>query len=178
MGMESYYIDIIPNGVRVCMEDDVRRFEGKSKVRTSEFINGLQRLLLPLSSNMKYFYIVDETIQLQIIVKDKYVQAIILQGCFTWFEEGLEICFNIVEFIITSLMEVDVSVFGKTVNYIDVNSFKKTVIELYKEKFEYFKDYLADYKVKIPPCDFYSYREKYIKKKNGFIAKIQNFFKK
>ena len=96
MGMESYYIEIIPNSVSIHKKDNIRKFEGVSNIKVSELIDHLHKIELTITQKKENIFIIDEAIQLQIIEKGKNVQVISLQGCFAWFEEGLDICFYIV----------------------------------------------------------------------------------
>ncbi len=177
MGMESYYVDILPKNVKFYMDGDIRKIEGVSSFNLSEFVMQIQKLQLPIRLKNENIFIIDEAIQLQLILTNQNIQVITLQGCFTWFEEGIELCYNIVRFIKTNIFEVDVSVLNEDINLDNEVEFKKNVIELYNEKFEYFRKYLADFKAKILPCDFYDYRKKILKEKTSIISKVKNFFK-
>lgn len=174
MGMESYHLDLIPKNVTVTLVDDIRKYKGISNLNLSDFINKFKRIPLSIELNQENILFIDKALQLQINVADKKVQSIIIQGCFTWFEEGLELCYNVVNFINNNIIKIDLSILGENYEVEDLDLFKTTVIECYKDKYEYFRTYLADFKVKVLPSNFYKYRKKYLRKKRGIFYKFFN----
>lgn len=177
MGMESFYLELIPTDVSISYVNDVRKFEGKSDLSSLDFYNSFVKINLPINSKKDNSIIIDKAIHLQIIEKEQKVQTILLQGCFTWFIESLPLCYTVVRFIKSNIFDVKLNILGEEIQADDYDSFQAAIIDLYKEKYEYFNTHLANFRAKILPSDFYKYRKNYLRKKNNIFSKLSVLFR-
>ena len=101
-----------------------------------------------------------------------------IQGCFTWFEDGVKLIYNLSNNINKEIMGIYINfAFGEDFDITNETDFCKKINEGYREKFQEFTRIYGTHKIKQTVREFYTKRNKdakpmsKIKKLLGILTK-------
>lgn len=171
MGMESYFVQVLPLGVSPVKVNDCNSFQGHCSMTLVNLIQQLS-MTIKVQAMGKAEYIVEEAIKLTIGVEDEYVRDITLEGCFSWYKEGLKLCYAIIRNI-SAIMD-DITVYHPGELYFKVSTeeeFLAKITELYQAKHAAFNAQFNAIELKVPPGK--SFYDAYARARNkGFWEKL------
>lgn len=170
MGMESYYVNLVPTEVKMVKGDETYSFVGKSNKEINELVITLKEGGYLLVKKDDFLYELDNVLSIRFSCEDSLVKTMAIQGCFTWFEDGVKLIYNLSNYINKEVMGIYVNfAFGEDFDITNETDFCKRITEGYKEKFEEFSIMYGTQKIKQSVREFYSKRNK----TGGTISKIK-----
>lgn len=173
MGMEGFFVTLLPDNMEICIKDGMRHVKGKSKIFNIDWETFLKKKELLITRKDTY-YIIDNCVELELINNEQDSPYIILRGCFTCFDESIKkICL-----IVKSIYE-NISKMFKVIICGELNEFNKkiphAIYDSYKDKYNNYKSIFGDIKLLIPPSEFY---REYKKHRNPIIKVLNKFIEK
>ena len=172
MGMESFFVTLLPRDMEFCFQDNIRIICGKSDIFEVDWETLLSNRNFTIRKK-ESFLILNDCIEIQIVRDREISPYIILSGCFSCFSESVkEIC-SIIDFI-SNVVNKDfrVDVLGNTHELSE--NIGSVIYDAYREKYDAFKYTFGNIKLIAPPSRFY---KDYKKMKNPFY-KILRILKK
>lgn len=171
MGMESYYVNLVPFGVKMVKGDETYKFVGRSNKEINEIVMLLKEGGYLLAKKDDFMYEIDSTLSIRFSCEESFVKTMMIQGCFTWFEEGTKLIYSLSNYINREIMRIYINfAFGEDFDITNETDFCKKITEGYKEKFEEFTRVYGAQKIKQTVGEFYTNRDKV----DGNISKIKN----
>lgn len=167
MGMESYFIQVFPNGIMPIKKDGCNGFEGHASTRYTEFFDNL-RLNTSIQKSKETRIIIDNALILSVDTEEAYISSITIEGCFAWYSEGLKLCFTTIQ-AIDSIIE-NITIFhpgGLHFGLGNENEFIQKVMSYYQPKYDEFVKQFRGIQMKVlPGTPFY---DAYMKHKRKSI---------
>lgn len=170
MGMESYYINLVPIGVKMVKGDETYRFVGRCNKEVTEIVRLLKEGGYLLDKKDDLLYELDNILSLRFSCEDSLVKTITIQGCFTWFEDGVKLIYNLSDYLNKEVLSIYINfAFGEDFYITSETDFYNRITEGYKEKFEEFTKMYGTKKIKQTVGKFYSKSNR----TDGTISKIK-----
>ncbi len=150
-----------------------------AQIDTNKFITLLSSNDYIVEHNIRYnvpWYAINGILKLQFSLENASLQGFSLEGCFSWYDESLELIYQIVKLINDKLMpiEIDQPVSMESKKLLDKERFLNTVRGFYEGKYKYFSDLFKGARFKsLPDKDFYNE----YKRRKSPLFKILNVFK-
>lgn len=164
MGLESYLIHLIPEGVEPLRVDEGRGyvstgFKGKSPVRTEIIVDrmviGLPATLVEESCR-QHKLVVDDAVEVLIDGEDGFFQKATLIGCFAWYDEGLSTCYRL-SCAINNCIKVRVY-YPESVTLDSEEEFCRAIRRAYEGKYQDFlKSFRSVHAKVLPGKNFYEF---------------------
>lgn len=168
MGMESFFVTLLPRDMEFCYQDNIRIICGKSDVFEVDWeaILGTRDYSI---SKKESCIILNDCLELQIIRNREDSPYIVLSGCFSCFSESVKEMCSIIDFI-SKVVNKDfrIDVLGNTHELIE--SVGSIIYDAYRKKHDAFKYTFGNVKLLAPPSRFY---KDYKKMKNPFYKIIR-----
>lgn len=164
MGMESYFIHLIPEGVEPFRVDEgggfaSTGFRGKSLIEANTIVD---KIVIGLAgkpvgkSHSQSKLVVDDAIETLIDDEDGFFQKATLVGCFAWYDEGLSTCYQI-SCVINNCIAVRVY-YPEFVTLDDEEGFRQAIQMAYQSKYQEFLQTFEGIRAKVlPGKDFYEF---------------------
>jgi len=161
MGLESYFIHLLPKGVipiRVDIGDGFTAtdFRGKSAVKASSIVEAIQ-MALPCRFNQDKL-VVDESIEVWISGEKDLFQKATLVGCLAWYDEGLKLCYQI-SCVINQCVQVQA--YQQVMGFVSLDSeeiFYQSIRDTYQKQYQAFIGTFGDIKAQVlPGRDFHDF---------------------
>lgn len=153
MGMESYNIIVLLNGVSIKYEDCYQKLIGKSVVKLLEIEARLRDIGVQHIQDLKWIY--DDYLELFIYQGDGYFQGIEIKGCLSWLNGGVNDSFKIINDLKEWYDKVEIYILGQKVEISREEEFYKNLYELYNEKIKLFNKQFNNIKLKATCGEFY-----------------------
>lgn len=172
MGMESFFVTLIPRDMRLCHENNIRIICGKSDIFETDWEAILSTGGYSICK-IESCLILNDCVEMQILRNRESSSYIILSGCLSCFNESVKEMCSLIDYI-SNVVNKDfkIDVLG---NIYELNENISSVIyEAYREKHSAFKHTFGNIKLRVPPSRFY---KDYKKMKNPF-HKIISIFRK
>lgn len=172
MGMESFFVTLIPSEMKFCYKDNIRIMCGKSDIFEVDWeaILGTNEYSI---CNKESCIILNNCIEMQAVRNSEGSPYIILSGCFSCFSEGIRTMCSLVDCISNQVNKnFKIEVLGETHELRE--NISSVIYDAYREKYNAFKDTFGDIKLLTPPSRFY---KDYKKMKNP-LYRIVRIFKK
>ncbi len=189
MGLESYVIHLLPDGVEPVPLDAgdgviATGFRGKSGIGTQDLID---RVEVTLMSNLipvrrlrpEHRLIADGVIEMMLGDDGGYFRRATLVGCFSWYDEGLPLCYRIACAVNNS---IGVRVYHQAAGFFSLageDEFCRVVRELYRRKYYDFIRTFGNVKAKtLPDQSFYDFYRRSNGGGWGIVETIKGWFKR
>lgn len=171
MGMESFFVTLLPQNMEFCFQDSIRSVCGNSKIFEVDWEAILSNRNFSICKKESYL-ILDDCIEMEIARNREGSAYIILSGCFSCFSESIKKMSSVIE-CISNLVnkEVKIDVLGETKRW-ENNSISSVIYNSYLEKYNAFKDNYGDVKLLVPPSRFYKEYKKLKNPLKRFITKV------
>lgn len=167
MGMESYFIQVLPIGVMPIKKDGCNDFDGHSSITYRELFDNL-RISTSIQKKSETSIIIDNALILSVDAEGDYVISITIEGCFAWYSEGLKLCFTTIQSI-DSIIE-NITIFhpgGLHFGLGNENEFIQKIMSYYQPKYDEFTEQFGGIQMKVlPGSPFY---DAYMKNKRKSI---------
>lgn len=170
MGVESYFINLVFEGVKQEKQASGRGFVGNTNVVINDvefYIKGKGARKIGIDK-----YLFDDSIIIELIKENNSVLAITLQGCLTWYPQGLGTMVSFAKSLNNELSPIHLSypAFKDYYPIKDSNVFIEDIMSIYSEKYDNFKKQnIHILNTKLPPGkEFYRYKDK----SNNLIFKV------
>ncbi|SDE19897.1 hypothetical protein SAMN02799630_04937 [Paenibacillus sp. UNCCL117] len=155
MGMESYFVKLRPEHENIFKD---------------MFIESLGKYGISVQERNDIL-ILGEFFILRVQEKDGYLVEMSVEGCLSWFEKGLERCFEFFEIIDREIVPMQVTQPDGTVLPLSKEIFITRLKDFYKDKYQRFLETYGDIDVRsLPDKQFYDYIEK--SRNKSFIKRI------
>lgn len=167
MGMESYFIQLLPSTVIIIKDKKgCNQLGGKGEVTSKEILEKLNDWY-KITYDRDNDTIIDNTIKIYFEDVDGYVQTITLAGCFSWYDESISLIYEI-SFKINGIQK---SRFYHPLRMeselISEEDFKRDLKNIYLEKYNAFKKQFPWSNNKVPPG--YMFYSQALNKKENMI---------
>lgn len=173
MGLESYFVQLIPEGVYPIQKDGINCFNGHSKLEITEFLEWIDRV--EKVTSQKYLqFLYDEAIKINIGEELGYVKEITLEGCFAWYPDGLSLCFQFIRTIETFF---EIQVYhpgGLNFKVTSEDDFIEKVSNIYLKKYEEFVKRFGCLSLKVLPGDYFYDTYTKQRKKNFWLRLLNS----
>ena len=171
MGMESFFVILLPENMEFCFPDNIRRVCGNSSAFEIDWEAVLSVRKFYVYKNESYL-ILDNCIEMEIVRNREGSAYIVLRGCFSCFSQSIEKMCCLIDYI-SSLVnkEIRIDILGESVKWENSN-INKTIFNSYMEKYNSFKSSFGDINLLVPPSRFYKEYEKQKNPMKRLIAKI------
>ncbi|MBQ4069141.1 MAG: hypothetical protein IJC76_07790 [Lachnospiraceae bacterium] len=158
MGMESYSITVLLNGISIEYEDCYQKLIGESKVKTLNIeeklrIQGLQHI-----HDVKWLY--NDYLEMFIYHRNGDFQGIEIKGCLSCLREGIKDSFMLINNLREWYGKVEIYVLGEKTEATKEEEFYKNVYELYKDKIRLFNKQYSNINLKVTCAEFYKELER------------------
>lgn len=152
--MESYFVRIRPvNG----------------DVGSIRFIGGLVAHGIEVQE-YRTDHLVHRSFMMRIVEKDRSIQEVSFEGCFSWYDEGLKQCFELLQTINNCMVAIWIFLPDNTPVPMSEDIFVQQVKDFYREKYKIFISRYGEMNVKLPPDKmFYKFIET---RKIPFLRKL------
>mgnify|MGYP000377407454 CR=1 FL=1 len=171
MGMESFFVTILPEDMEFSFLDGMRSVCGSSDILERDWEVILKNWSFSLSKRESY-YILDNCIEMEIERNKENSAYIVLRGCFSCFDESINKMSYLINYISKLANgKITIDILGENVKW-QQDILKRIIYNSYMEKNNAFNTNFGNVKLFVPPSRFY---EEYKKLKNPvkrFIAKI------
>ncbi len=177
MGAESYFITFLPEEVKPNNSNGIIEFFDASKIHVScvlECLKKHQFSIRQIKETEWCWYLINDLLVMRIEHQNMNIQAISLEGCFSWYEEGLHLCYDIANFINNEIFSIKVyhplDIMNKLMSR---EEFIEQLLKIYDKKHSEFIKLFGELKIKASPEDFYKIYMK--NKKKDKLFKIFKF---
>jgi len=171
MGMESYFIQVLPQGVIPVKKDGCNSFDGQSSISYTELFDNL-RLNTSIQKNSETSIIIDNVLILSVDSEGINFGSITIEGCFAWYSEGLKLCFATIKAIDSIIGNI--TIFHPRGLYFGLGNedeFIQKVMSCYQGKYDEFVKQFRGIQTKVLPGQpFYDAYMKH--KRTSFWKKI------
>jgi hypothetical protein len=158
MGMESYFIKLRPQHPEVALMSTELLVEQLKK-------NGL--IVVVQQDN----FVLENVFVMRVEESEGRLSEVSLEGCLSWFDEGLEKCYEISEVIHNKIVPIELLQPDNVQIARSKDIFFSSLTRFYKEKYHQFVSTYGDVKVRIlPDKPFFDYIEK--SQKQSFLKRI------
>lgn len=168
MGLESYFLHLLPEAVEPIPVDvgdgfTATGFKGRSAAEVSWVVRELKIRLAEAHLSSEFLpdqnkFVVDKAIEMSVESEDGFFQKVTLVGCFSWYEEGMKLCYQLAHMVNEC---VSVRAYHQSLGIVpirDENAFLHTIQSIYENQYESFLKTFGIFKVKtLPGKDFYNY---------------------
>ena len=172
MGLESYFIVLLPEKVRPAKKNKYNAFEGCSDMLISDFIRQLKDVELEINILFKDSVLcelaVDNMLKMSCGIEQNYLREIIIEGCFASFQENIQFCFHTASIIHNKIISVSFyhPAIGYSLGFESQDEFIDLFMNIYINKIENFRKTFGDVKFKsLPGTSFYNALRKHNRKK-------------
>ena len=174
VGMESFFITILPKDMDFSFSDGLRSVYGNSDILELDWETILKSNNFSVSKNETHF-ILDNCLEMDIEKSNSGSSSIILRGCFSCFDECIRKMKNLVT-LISNLTDkkIKIDILGKFVK-LEKDSLDDVINNLYEDKRNNFIHNFGNIKLHVPPSRFYKEDEK---SKNPLKKLVSQIFKK
>jgi len=157
MGMESYFVNLIPEGVKSSKVDNINEFKGQSKLRLKQ-VSDLVDSHFKLKKYAKDEHILEDVLFLRISHEKNILKALSIEGSLSWFEEGLRIIFRLYELLRENALNIRISHPSQTeINTRCEKEFISAMRDIYKDKYVHFKENIMHSKACVLPGGHFYY---------------------
>lgn len=166
MGAESYFITLLPTGISPAIIDGANGFKGKTDIKVKDFIEKIKQMKYPIKSIKEenwFWFAIDDAIVMRLEHQDGWIQALSLEGCFSWYVEGLQLCYEITRSINDNILKVQVyhPLLGLNFTLGTIEEFLIQVKNVYQDKYERFIREFGEIHGKVQPgMPFFDFRKK------------------
>lgn len=172
MGVESYFITFIPEEVKPNNSNGTIEFFGTSKIHISYVLECLKKQefnICQIKESDWCWYLINDSLVMRIEHQNMNVQAISLEGCFSWYKEGLHLCYDIASFINSEIFSIKVyHPLGIMNELMSREEFIEHLLTINNKKYGEFIKLFGELKFKTSPEDFYKVYMKNKKKDKLF----------
>lgn len=157
MGLESYFITLLPPDTKPLNIDGNIGFKGESHITVDKFIKEISICydLKQIKEKEWYWFKVEDIIVMRIEYQDKWLNAVSLEGSFSWYEESLRKCYNISQTINNIFDVIVYHPFGLEFKLGSEEEFLSRIKEIYQHKYQLFLKQFGGLNIKVAPVDFY-----------------------
>src|SRR5690554_6640626 len=158
MGLESFFITLLPPNIEPVLIDGNISFSGESHITINSFIEKISNhySLKQIKEKEWYWFIVKDVIVMRIEYRDKWFNAVSLEGCFSYYEENLQICYDIAQTIKNLIFDVTVyHPSGLSFRLGSKEEFFSLIKDIYQDKYQLFLKHFGEFKIKVTPERFY-----------------------
>jgi hypothetical protein len=171
MGMESFFVTLLPENMEFCFQDSIRKVCGNSEIFEVDWEKVLRDRKFSICKNESYL-ILDDCIEMEVARNREGSAYIILRGCFSCFSESIKKMCSLIHCILNLInKEVKIDVLGETQKW-ENNSVSSAIYDSYIEKYNAFRNSYGDVKLLVPPSRFYKEYEKLKNPLKKFIEKV------
>ncbi|MDF2984758.1 MAG: hypothetical protein K0R50_268 [Eubacterium sp.] len=171
MGMESFFVTLLPENMEFCFQDNIRRVCGNSNLFEMDWEAVLSNRNFSINKKESYL-ILDDCIEMEIEKNKEGSSYIVLRGCFSCFSESIEKMCCLIDYISNLVnKEVRVDVLGESARW-ENSDVSRTIFDSYIEKNNSFKRSFGDINLLVPPSRFYKEYEKIKNPIKRLLAKI------
>lgn len=165
MGMESFFVMLLPKGINMIKDKDrIIKYIGKSNLRTNNIISIIKKNYKISEESNLYIksYVLEEFINIKFNEEGEELKDISLEICFFHFEEGLKKIYEIGKLLEN---KCGVRLFHPGLGLLNDPSFKEfenRIKEFYGNKYANFKKQFGELKENkkvLPNKDFVDYLE-------------------
>lgn len=174
MGMESFFINVIPSGIKPIKKGDGFFYEGKSKILKEDVLKRINEIY-KVNNIQENEYSIDKVVKLCIEVNEGFVVYFNFEGCFAWYKESLELIYSLIKLINEN--SISVTIFHPLGLLCDLGTkieFIENIEKLYEKKYYEFKKQFGELKFKVMPGKAF-YKE--YKRRKSLFYKIVSLFK-
>lgn len=172
MGLESYFFQLLPDGVKPTKVNGYNAFVGKSHIKALAFIEKFKEIY-SIKAEKGGKYSIEEVLYMTVGNQDDWLQEISFEGCFAWYEEGLDLSYEIAKKINSNIIKI--KVFNPAISEFDLNSKDEFVNKLkgiFESRHKAFVEEFGEIHVKVLPdnafCDFWIKS----RKKKGLFSRL------
>lgn len=170
MGMESFFVTLLPESMEFCLKDDIRVVSGSSDIFEVDWEEVLRNRDFTIRKKGS-FLILDDCIEMQIVRNREGSEYIILSGCLSCLSESIKKMCSLIDCISNQVnKKVKIDILGETRKW--ENGIDSIIYESYIEKYNAFKNSFGDVKLLVPPSEFYKKYKKQRNPINKFLSKI------
>jgi len=174
MGMESFFITILPENMDFCFSDGLRSVCGNSNILELDWETILKSNNFSVSKNDTKF-ILDDCLEMDIEKSNSGSAYIILRGCFACFDECILEMENFVALILNLTdKKIKIDILGEFVK-LEKASLDDVIRNSYKDKKNTFIHNFGNIRLHVSPSRFY---KEYEKSKNPLKKFVYQIFKK
>lgn len=165
MGSERYIIWLIPEDTTTILDENgFRHLEGYSKILLSEVENAINNNKFPVKKIVgeNGYYLIDNLFEVFISKKENKFQALYICGSMSWFEDGLEELYSIIDHM-KKTFRFKIETQGQLIQFNDFQTFKDQILILNQGKYQNHKRIYKNFKARISPSEYYRYYNKNIR---------------
>lgn len=171
MGMESYSINLLPEGVTAAKVDGKDRFNGRSSIHVLDFIELLEGRGFKIELNDFDSLIAAHAVFINFGIEEEafdilWVKEITFEGCFACFEYSLGLFYSLYQIINKQIVKV--RLYHPSIGEFEAQSeacFYEKIKSLYCEKYKRFKESYGTLDTKVLPGDAFYRSLKFLKLK-------------
>jgi len=154
--------------------DGVHLAERPTNIRLTDFTEHLKKGLPFSITEYKNRYVINQCLLLVVSDRGGFVTDFSLEGCFSWYDENINLIYEVAQFIHRELIPIKVC-FSTKLEFLleDKADFAKRIKEQFATKYDTFIYHFGYMHIKLLPGEpFYSFREK---NRSG-LEKLRRFF--
>lgn len=172
MGAESYFVKFVPLGIELERINGINLPVGKTEIHGETLILQIEKHFRSRIKKNNNKYIFDNAIIVNVSTDENgMLTDFTLEGCFSWYREGLEKCYEIARTVNEELINIRIC-YSKDLHFdlCDQNDFIRRIEEIYLDKYHEFRRMFGEIHVQIPPGhDFY---QKIKKQRSSFLKRF------
>lgn len=153
MGMESYNITILAQGVSIEYENSYQKLIGYSMVDILDIEEKLRSIGMRCIQDTKWLF--DDCLELYLYQKNGKLQGIEIKGCLSWLKEGVIDSFQIFNKYEEWYGEFEVYILGEKVKCNSEEQLNAYIQESYKKKIDLFNKQYNNIELKVTCGEFY-----------------------
>lgn len=170
MGMESFQIIVLPEGVEIYRENGYWYLNGSSNIRMKEFEKKLKQVGAVNDKNMDWIY--DDCIEIRVEEENGSFQGLEIRGCFSWIRAGVDACFQLMQDLKKEI-PFEIFIMYQKVEGKNAEELYRILTERYQKKIENFYRQFPHMELKVTCSEFY----KEIDRQNRWYYKILKSWK-
>ena len=170
MGIESFFITILPENTNFCFSNNIRSVQGNNNSFELNWEEILKENKLSIIKKEEYI-IIDNCIEMD-LRNGTESTYIVLRGCFSCFDESVKKMGYIIECISNlDTVKIKIDILGE-IFYFDKSRFNNIIYNAYNKKYKAFKHNYGDVILSVSPSGFFKEYRKYKSPIRRFIKKI------
>lgn len=172
MGIESYTIMILFQGVEIYNNNNYWNIVGKSNYITREIVREIEKM--SIENLYKNEFLFENIIEIKIYEEEEYIQGIEMRGCLSCMESGIKSCYKFINELKSLGTEYSIWILNKKTKIENEKQLYNEINSSYYLKIESFKKQYENINLKTNCSEFYNK----IYKRNKWYMKIyRNFIK-
>lgn len=154
MGMESFSIIALPDGVDIIRDKEYRHLKGNSNIFFKDFELELGKLE-NIVRRGECGWVLDDCIEIIVYNSNGFFQGIELKGCLSYLDDGVDLGYDFIEIIRKKIVSLKIYIFNREVEVGNSKQLCKLIKEMYSDKIAIFQKQYNDVKLKATCGEFY-----------------------